>query len=75
MIEFKTHSKIGENEPVFLIRAQDIVSVPAVRAWAELHKAAGGDEKLYFMALKHADLMEAWQQTYRTKCADLPDKY
>ena len=37
--------KIGENEPVFLIRAQDASAPAAVEAWAKLNDAHGGDPK------------------------------
>ena len=63
--------KIGNNEPVFLIRAKDQVSAAAVRAWAELHKAAGGDPLLSQLAYDHADVMEEWQESYGKKAADL----
>ena len=63
--------KIAEDEPVFLIRAQDQVSVSAVRAWAELHKAAGGNPILSQMAYYHAQLMELWQESHNKKAADL----
>ena len=51
---------IPADEPVFLIRAQDQVSGPAVRAWARLAEAVGADEKIVAMARAHADLMDAW---------------
>lgn len=63
--------RIGEDEPVFLIRAKDQVSAPAVRAWAELHRAAGGDEKLTCAAYEQAMRMEAWQKKNGKKAADL----
>ena len=37
-------NKIPEDEPVFLLRAQDIVAAEVVRYWAYLHTARGGDE-------------------------------
>lgn len=63
--------KIANDEPVFLIRAKDKVSAPAVREWARLHWVAGGDIKLSHMALKHARLMEKWQADNGRKSADL----
>jgi len=63
--------KIGEDEPVFLIRAKDQASAGTVRAWAELHKAAGGDPLLSQLAYDHADLMEEWQEQHGKKAADL----
>jgi len=63
--------KIAYDEPVFLIRAKDKVSAAAVRAWAELHKAAGGDPVLSQIAYDHADRIEDWQSEHESKSADL----
>jgi hypothetical protein len=63
--------KIADDEPVFLIRAKDKVSAAAVRTWAELHKAAGGDPIISQIAYDHADLMEEWQSEHGSKSADL----
>ena len=65
------HGKIGKDEPVFLIRAQDKVSAAAVRAWAELNQVAGGDGRLTTAAYQHAKLIEAWQRKNSSKPADL----
>lgn len=63
--------KIAEDEPVFLIRAKDRVSAPALRAWAELNNVAGGDPELSRLTYAHADAMEAWQVLHGRKPADL----
>ncbi len=47
---------IPENEPVFLLRAQDITAASVVRYWASLQL----DGPLKDMALSHADLMDEW---------------
>jgi hypothetical protein len=59
---------IPDDEPVFLIRAQDVVAGDAVRAWADLNDAAGGDPKLSRLAREHANLMDQWP---KKKHADL----
>lgn len=51
---------IGEDEPVFLIRAQDVSSGDAVRAWARLNDANGGDPEVSRIAREHAARMDAW---------------
>jgi hypothetical protein len=51
---------IAADEPVFLIRGQDAIGAAAVRAWAQLHLASGGDPALSDAALRHAAQMEAW---------------
>ena len=53
-------SKIPENEPVFLLRAQDQVAAEVVRYWAYLHQARGGDEDIASLVHHHADLMDEW---------------
>jgi len=62
---------IGEDEPVFLIRARDRVSVEAVRQWADLHVSAGGDPTLRDLAYDHAEKMFEWQKKNGCKLADL----
>jgi len=61
---------IPSDEPVFLIRGQDVVGHAAVRAWANLHRVNGGSDVAYELAMKHADLMEAWP---KKKNADVPE--
>ena len=51
---------IPAGEPVFLIRAQDRVGAQAVRQWAALHEAHGGNPILSSLARLQADLMDAW---------------
>ena len=61
---------IPEDEPVFLIRAQDKVSADAVRAWAHLHRVNGGSDPVYEAVMRHADRMEAWpeEEECRLRC-------
>lgn len=61
---------IPEDEPVFLIRAKDVVSGDAVRAWADLHDKAGGDPMLSYAARRHALIMDTWGEK---KIADAPE--
>ncbi len=61
--------KIPDDEPVFLIRAKDLVSGDAVRAWADLHDKAGGDPLMSYAARRHALLMDNWKEK---KLADAP---
>ncbi len=61
---------IGEDEPVFLLRARDISAPVAVRAWARLQPlgSAAADQARAF-----AQEMSDWQQvTGLAKQADLP---
>jgi hypothetical protein len=61
--------KIPVNEPVFLIRGQDSVGGDAVRAWADLYLAKGGDPRIAESARAQAILMDAWSVK---KLADVP---
>lgn len=63
--------KIGENEPVFLIRAQDKSAPAAVEAWAKLNDANDGDPKASEKARTHAQAMRVWQSVKGCKAADL----
>ena len=61
-------NKIPEDEPVFLLRAQDQVAAEVVRIWIVLHLARGGDETIAVLAQRQAELMENWP---KHKSADL----
>lgn len=62
-------SKIPGGEPVFLLRGQDICAPAAVRFWAGLFEADGGDPVVAQAARAQADLMESWPIR---KLADIP---
>ena len=59
--------RIPEEEPVFLLRGQDILAPGFVRAYAELYLAGGGDERVYFGLIAHADKMDNWQDEVKKK--------
>ena len=63
--------KIGEDEPVFLIRAKDMIAADVMRDWAERAEAVGVDEKMVDMVRAHANLTEKWQEKNGSKLADL----
>ena len=52
--------KIPVDEPVFLLRAQDVTAAAIVREWADLNERLGGDPQAIRMARNHAALMQAW---------------
>lgn len=64
---------IPQDEPVFLLRGQDVAAPGAVRAWADLNEVAGGDREMTISALKQAHDMEAWQAEHGKKSADVPN--
>lgn len=63
--------KIGEDEPVFLLRAKDILAPRIVLAWANTLEAEMGDPKMVTLARKHAKYMEDWQQRNGCKLPDM----
>lgn len=50
--------KINDDEPVFLLRAQDETAAATVRFWASLNTQ--GDPKAVALALEHARRMDKW---------------
>jgi len=64
--------KIPEDEPVFLLRAQDEFAPAVVEMWAHL-VLASGDVDLAEKAFEHAAAMQIWQIEVGCKRPDLPD--
>lgn len=64
--------KIPHDEPVFLIRGQDVSGPDTLRFWALQNLRNGGEPKASVLAEQHADKMETWQKTVKRKPADLP---
>ena len=64
--------KIPADEPVFLLRGQDVSAPGTLRCWAEENHRNGGDPALSDLAEGFADEMEAWQRVHGAKAADLP---
>lgn len=63
---------IPEDEPVFLLRGQDVAAPAAVEAWANLAYANGADSKIVEAAREQASDMLLWQATVRQKIPDHP---
>lgn len=61
--------KIPEDEPVFLLRAQDKTAAQIVRLWAQAQRSnPKADLKIIEIAERHANLMDIWN---KKKWADL----
>ncbi len=63
--------KIGEDEPVFLMRAQDDLFLPALR----FYQSSAAIEGLHDIAdriQEHLRLAGEWRKTHPTKLPDLP---
>lgn len=63
---------IGEDEPVFLIRARDWLAPDVVGYWADSMRANGGSEEVASHVLHWADRMAEWQQANGRKMPDTP---
>jgi hypothetical protein len=64
--------KIPEDEPVFLLRAQDKSAPATLRFWAKQNRTEGGAAALSALAELWACNMEQWQRDHGTKPADGP---
>ena len=63
-------AKAADDEPVFVLRAQDKFAPDVVRGWAALAKAAGVPLEKRLEAELLAIEMEAWQQENAVKVPD-----
>ena len=65
--------KIPADEPVFLLRAQDLCAPAAVEAWANLVEVALAAPQVVEAARSQAAEMRRWQREHHgTKLPDLP---
>ena len=65
---------IPDDEPVFLIRAQDRAAIPAAEAWCEAAEALGADAKIVQVVRDHIEVVRHWQESHPTKVPDLPSE-
>jgi hypothetical protein len=65
-------NKIPDEEPVFLLRAQDIHAPDTMRFYSELLRAAGNIEMAEELR-QHAVDMLLWQKSVRVKEPDKPE--
>lgn len=66
--------KIPNDEPVFLIRGQDIAGPLAVEAWANIAESMGADARILHHARAHAKAMRDYQHGIgRFKTPDMPE--
>lgn len=70
-IEIKA-TPIGEDEPVFLIRARDTLAPSVVRQYAFINQRNGGDPEMTRAVSQWACEMERWQVENGHKMADAP---
>jgi hypothetical protein len=64
---------IAWDEPVFLLRAKDVVAPAAVEAWADAAEKAGADDQIVMAAYQQAEAMRAWAKKNESKVPDAPE--
>lgn len=64
--------KIPEDEPVFLIRGQDVAGPDTVLQWAGLAEAHGASLEIVKSAREQAMRMRDWQRLNVQKIPDMP---
>lgn len=63
---------IPEDEPVFLLRAQDLTAPAVVEYWVMKAKDAGAAKTITEAAKNQAEAMREWQREHRIKIPDMP---
>ena len=63
--------KIPADEPVFLLRGQDIHAPGILLEYAERVRAAGGDLKIVELTRNQAQCMSDWQRDVAHKAPDV----
>jgi len=65
---------IPADEPVFLIRAQDIVAPAIVEEWADQAELEDAAPNIVKAAREHAQRMREWQKAHGSKVPDMPEE-
>jgi len=63
--------KIPDNEPVFMIRAQDKHAIPILTAYLVLVEQDNGDSSIIEGVRKQLRRMQVWQNEYGHKAPDM----
>ena len=70
--------RIGEDEPVFLLRGTDLAAPTAIRQWAQTARKLGADDFIVETARRWASHMQDWQtarqqETGKIHVPDMPE--
>lgn len=65
-------NKIPENEPVFLLRGQDVCAIPALEAWVNEAKKQAVEPRMVSAALAQLEKMRDWQLEHKVQVPDMP---
>lgn len=63
-------ARLGDNEPVFTLRARDITAPNTIRRWASAAAELGAPPEKVGDALRLAAYMETWQRQHGCKVPD-----
>jgi hypothetical protein len=63
---------IPDDEPVFLLRGQDVLAPELLRQWAIGLLSRGGSGIMAEIVMRHASAMEKWQVEHKKKLPDMP---
>lgn len=66
-------SKIGPDEPVFLMRAQDDAFLPILEFAISVYREQQAPGVVHRLE-GHLELARRWRETHPTKVADVPDE-
>lgn len=64
--------KIPEDEPVFLLRAQDVAAPAVVEYWCHLARRHGAESNILEAARSQVDAMLDWQREHGMQVPDMP---
>lgn len=64
---------IGEDEPVFILRAKDVLAPDLLDEWARRLRGVNGDERTAERVERWAHVMRAWQDRNGAKVPDTPE--
>lgn len=64
---------IPDDEPVFLLRGQDILATETLEHYIIRLKAMGGDPRILALLEEHLTKMAKWSMDHSSKLPDLPD--
>jgi len=65
--------EIPQDEPVFLLRGQDVAAPQVVEMWALLAHDAGAKDDIVQAAYEQAQAMRIWQFEHGSKVPDMPE--
>jgi hypothetical protein len=63
---------IPVDEPVFLLRGQDVAAPRAIRAWMTYARHGGASDNILDAAERQIHEMERWQREHHCKVPDMP---